>query len=389
VNARVGSWVEGFLLELLRAPTQVPRGETEIQPGDPRIVAAVNDVALPRIEELGADEIRLHDMGDVAARFGPDSGDGVLLQTYITTQHANLMEEPSASRVVDGSELGVEGPCAVGQGATQTKGPMAAAFASLLDGGTGFERPLWLAVNTEGRSSHGGSTRIIDDLAVTASCGIVAFGTDMRISLGNRGRVDVEMLVHGRSCHSSQPWLGRNPIEDAADVVAGLRDLPLPAEHHVLGRASAVPYQFSCHPVAPHTIPEEVRVVVDRRLLPGEKAAEAVAGVSRHFGGWDLDVHVERGPEMLAAEVEADEPVVTALVAGLEAAGRRPETFYSLNTFDAGYACSKGIPTPMFGPGKRGFAGAGLIGTDMIPMAECVSAAGVLRHAIHALCGAR
>jgi hypothetical protein len=25
----------------------------------------------------------------------------------------------------------------------------------------------------------------------------------------------------------------------------------------------------------------------------------------------------------------------------------------------------------------------------MIPMAECVSAAGVLRHAIHALCGAR
>jgi succinyl-diaminopimelate desuccinylase len=381
-----GSWLERFLIELLRAPTQVPRGETEIQPGDPRIVAAVNTVLLPRIEELGPAEIRVHDMGDVAARFGPDSGDGVLLQTYITTQHANLMEEPSASRLVDGSEFGVDGPCAVGQGATQTKGPMAAAFASLLERDTAFKRPVWLAVNTEGRSSHGGSTRVIDDLAVSAACGIVAFGTDMRVSVGNRGRVDVEMLVKGRSCHSSQPWLGRNPIEDAADVVARLRDVPLPREHAVLGPASATPYQFSCHPVAPHTIPEEVRVVVDRRLLPGEKAAEAVEGVREHLSRSDLEIDIAAGPEMLPAEVAPDQPVVRALLAGVEAAGRRPETFYSLNAFDAGYACSKGMPTPMFGPGKRGFAGAGLIGTDMIPVAECETAAGVLRHALHALC---
>jgi acetylornithine deacetylase/succinyl-diaminopimelate desuccinylase-like protein len=381
------SWIEGFLLELLRTPTQVPLGETEVEPGDPRIVAAVETVLLPRIEELGPDEIRRHDKGDIAARFGPDSDDGVLVQTYIVSQHANLMEDPSRSRLVDGEPFGIDGVCAMGQGATQNKGPMAAAFGALLERKQSA-RPIWLAVNTEGSSSHGGSVRIIDDLSIKAACGIIAFGTDSRVSLGNRGRVDVEILAKGASSHSSQPSLGHNPIEDAADLVTHLRSIPLPAPHPILGPATATPYQFACHPVAPHTIPQEVRVVIDRRLLPGEDPARAVAAVREHFAGSGGALEIEEGVSMLPAEVGADEPVVQALLRGLEAEAMTPQTFWSPNTFDAGYACSKGIPTPMFGPGKRSFAGEGLIGTDMIPVSECESAARVLGRALQVLSGA-
>lgn len=382
------AWVERFLLELLRTPTQVPLGETEVQPGDPRILEAVETVLLPRIEELGPDEIRRHDKGDVAARFGPDADDGVLVQTYIVSQHANLMEDPSRSRLVDGEPFGIDGVCAVGQGATQNKGPMAAAFGALLGRKQGATRPIWLAVNTEGSSSHGGSARVIDDLSIKAACGIIAFGTDSRVSLGNRGRVDVEILVKGASSHSSQPSLGHNPIEDAADVVTHLRSIRLPDAHPILGCATATPYQFACHPVAPHTIPQEVRVVIDRRLLPGEDPARAVAAVRDHFAGSGATLEIEEGVSMLPAEVASDEPVVQALLRGLEAEGRTPQTFWSPNTFDAGYACSKGIPTPMFGPGKRSFAGEGLIGTDMIPVSECEMAARALGRALHVLSGA-
>jgi len=382
------AWIEGFLLEILRTPTQVPLGETEVQPGDPRIVEGVDSVLLPRIEDMQPDEIRKHDAGDVAARFGPDRDDGLLLQTYIVSQHANLMEDPSASRVIDGAPLGVDGPCALGQGATQNKGPMASAFEAVRARGSNPERPIWLVVNTEGKSSHGGSKRVLDDLGIEAACGIIAFGTDMKLSLGNRGRVDVEILVKGASSHSSQPWLGHNPIQDAVDVVVRMRDLPLPEPHPVLGIASATPYRFACHPVAPHTIPQEVRLVVDRRLLPGEDAGRAVAGVQEHLTG-ELDLEVAAGVSMLPAEVGDGEPVVLALEEALRAEGRPAETFWSMNAFDAGYACSKGIPTPMFGPGKRGFAGDGLIGADAIPIADCVTAADVLRRALDALCGAR
>ena len=388
MTTETAAWIEQFLLETLRAPTQVPLGETEVQPGDPRIMEAVETVLLPRMEELGPDEIRRHDKGDVAARFGPDTDNGVLVQTYIVSQHANLMEDPSASRLVDGAEFGIDGLCALGQGATQNKGPMAAAFGALLGREQDATRPIWLAVNTEGASSHGGSARVLDDLSIRAACGIIAFGTDARVSLGNRGRVDVEILVKGASSHSSQPTLGKNPIEDAADVVTHLRSLRLPDAHPILGRATATPYQFACFPIAPHTIPQEVRIVVDRRLLPGEDPSRAVAEVRDHFAISSGTIEITEGPSMLPAEVAADEPVVRALTSGLEAEGRTPHTFWSPNTFDAGYACSKGIPTAMFGPGKRSFAGEGLTGVDMIPVSECEMAARVLGRALQDLSGA-
>jgi succinyl-diaminopimelate desuccinylase len=168
-----------------------------------------------------------------------------------------------------------------------------------------------------------------------------------------------------------------------------LRSTPLPTQHPVLGRASATPYRFSCYPVAPHTIPSEVRIVVDRRLLPGEDPLQATDGLRRHLSRWSAELDVEPEESMLPAEVDPDAPVVGALLEGLKAEGRRPETFWSANTFDAGYACSKGVPTPMFGPGKRGFAGTGLIGVDMIPVSECATAALVMRHALSDLCGRR
>ncbi len=387
MTTEIARWIEEFLLTLLQSPTQVPLGETEVQPGDERIVDAVEKVVVPRLEELGPDEIRRHDKGDVVARFGPDADDGVLLQTYIVSQHANLMDPPSSSRL-EGSGLGPDGTRAVGQGATQNKGAMAAAFAALL-GNERPARPVWLAVNTEGRSSHEGSMRIIDDLGVKAACGIIAFGTDMKVSLGNRGRVDIEIRVKGESSHSSQPWLGHNPIEEAADVIARLRTVPLPEEHAILGRASATPYRFACHPVAPHTIPADVLLVVDRRLLPGEEATEAVEGVRYHLSGGSAQVEIAAGVSMLPAEVDPHHSVVGALLRASKAEGRAPETFWSLNAFDAGYACSKGIPTPMFGPGKRGFSGSGLVGTDAIPINECVTASAILRRALAELCGSQ
>jgi len=178
-------WLRELLLALLRTSTEVPAGQTQILPGDPRIVRAVDETIAPIVEALGPDEVRRHESGEVAARFGPESEDGLLVQTYIVSQHANLMDDPHGARIVDGAEYGlVPGPCAVGQGATQNKGPMASAFAAVRARPAELARPVWLVVNTEGMSSHAGSRRVLDELGVRAAWGIVAFGTDLRVSLG-------------------------------------------------------------------------------------------------------------------------------------------------------------------------------------------------------------
>jgi succinyl-diaminopimelate desuccinylase len=389
MNADV-EWMRDVVVDVLRAPSQVPFGQTEIQPGDAAIATVVSETVLPRIEQLRPAELRRHPAGDVAARFGPPGDGGLLLQTYIVSQHANLMETGRAGSLV--TEDGLMQAHAIGQGASQNKGALAAALTALRTLPSDLDQPVWLTVNTEGKSSHDGSKRILDDLGVRVASGILAFGTDLRVSLGNRGRVDVKVTVEGKSSHSSQPWLGSNPIEDAADVVRNLRTLPLPDKHAVLGPVTATPYQFVCHPVSPHTIPTEVRLVVDRRLLPGESPAAAVEELRLHLATSmpKAKLGVEFGEIMLPAMVSEDSPVVTALRTALSTRGLSGDlTFWSMNTFDAGYACSKGIPTVMFGPGRRRFAGAEMLGDDSVSIADMWTAVEVVRSAIGSLCRGR
>jgi len=372
----MSDYLTDTLVSLVGTDTSVPTGSTEILPGDPRLCETVTGTVLPMIEALGPDEIRQHPCGDIAARFGPDTADGLLLQTYIVSQHGNLMDDPHEARVVDGSTLGLDGPAVVGQGANQNKGPMAAALAAVRELGS-LRRPVWLTINCEGRSSHDGSRRIYRDLGVTAAHSILAFGTNLRVSLGNRGRVDAVVTVRGESSHSSQPELGRNPIPPAAAVVGRLADLPLPQPHPELGPATATPYQFQCTPIAPHTLPSSVRVVVDRRLLPGEDPAAAIDALRGHLAGVWPDLDVEAGASMLPALVDPDAPVVSALGA---------PTMYSRNAFDAGYGCSLGVPTVMFGPGRRDF-GAGVVAAEAVSISDCRTATAALASAARILCG--
>ena len=381
-------WMRDVVVDVLRAPSQVPLGQTEILPGDPTIKSVVSDVVLPRIEQLRPAELRQHPNGDVAARFGPKGDGGLLLQTYIVSQHANLMEAGKAGTLI--SDDGLMQARVLGQGASQNKGALAAALTALRSLPDSLAQPVWLTVNTEGKSSHDGSRRILDDLGVKAASGILAFGTDLRVSLGNRGRVDVKLTIEGKSSHSSQPWLGANPIEDAADVIHALRTLPLPDRHPVFGPVSATPYQFICHPVSPHTIPSTVRMVVDRRLLPGESPVEAADELRAHLAATlpKARLAVETGEIMLPALVPQDAPVVRSLQEGLSALGRSGDlTFWSMNTFDAGYACSKDIPTVMFGPGRRRFAGSDMLGEDSVSISDMWTAVAVFRGAIRSLCG--
>ncbi|CAN3127198.1 M20 family metallopeptidase [Mycobacterium sp. smrl_JER01] len=373
----MANYLESTLLTLVGTDTSVPAGSTEILPQDPALYKTVTATVLPLIEALGPDEIRRHPCGDIAARFGPDTADGLLLQTYIVSQHGNLMSDPHDARIVDGSALGLDGPAVVGQGANQNKGPMAAALAAVRHL-SGLRRAVWLTVNCEGRSSHDGSQRIYQDLAVTAAHSILAFGTNLAVSLGNRGRVDVRITVPGASSHSSQPELGRNPIPLAAAVVCKLDETPLPPPHPELGPATATPYQFQCEPIAPHTLPSTVRVVVDRRLLPGENPDEATEALRRHLDGLSPELDVIAAASMLPALVDRHAPVVEAV--------RAFPTMYSRNAFDAGYGCSLGVPTVMFGPGRRDF-GAGVVSAEAVSLSDCRTAASALGEAARTLCG--
>jgi succinyl-diaminopimelate desuccinylase len=374
--------LEATLVRLLQTPTGVPPGQTEVAPGDPAIAAAVADVIRPLVEDLGPEGVDADAGGNLVARFGPNPGAGALLLIYVVSQHANEMAEPYAGRVLDGASYGLAGRSVLGQGATQNKGPMAAVLEALHDL-CGLRTGVTLAVNTEGRSSHGGASALLDGLRARGAWGLVAVGTDLWVSVGNRGRVDVRIEVVGESAHSSQPWLGVNPIPVAAEVVGRLAAVELPEPHPDLGAASVTPYQLRCDPVAPHTIPRRVELVVDRRLLPGEDPEVAVAAIRDALPtAKRMELRAESGALMWPAVVDPGHPAVRALVRGVQAAGRASGTFFSRNAFDAGYPCRAGIPTVMFGPGRRRFSGPGLLADEVVAVDDCVVAAEAIRNAI-------
>ena len=61
---------------------------------------------------------------------------------------------------------------------------------------------LYVAVNNEGRSFHACTEAILSALAPKPRHAILAIGTGMQITAGNRGRVDIHVRVRGKACHS-------------------------------------------------------------------------------------------------------------------------------------------------------------------------------------------
>lgn len=364
------------LLQLLELPTWVPTGA--IEPDAVHVATLVDDGVVPLLRRRGPSEVRRHEHGDVAARYGPQGDDGILLMSYVVAQHGDPSDDvPALLHDADTSVVR-------GRGAAQCKGAMAAALAAIDDLPGDLRRPVWLAVNTEGSSSHGGSRRLLDDLGVRAGAGVVLTGTDLRISRANRGRVDVVIRISGTPCHSSQPSLGSNPFDLLPEVLGRLGDIAVPHEVAGSGPATITPFAIRAEPVAPHTIPGAIVVTVDRRLLPGEAADSAVGAVRDTLHDLD-EVDVSAGQTMLPASVAADAPIVDALCGGLVRARRPAAVVTSSHTFDAGYACSVGIPTPMFGPGRRRF-GPNMVEPESVSVRDCDAAAVAIRAAIEQLC---
>jgi acetylornithine deacetylase/succinyl-diaminopimelate desuccinylase-like protein len=374
-------WMWQCFSTLVAADTHARVGENRIAPDDARLASFAHEVATPLFRELGA-EVAVDELNNVIARFGPDRGSELLFVTYPALHHGNEMEDPlRARRAGDGEE----DERWVGLGAAQGKAAFAglcAAVRHLREQGVDLAGRVTLAVSSEGGSSHTSARALFSAFEHLPAGAVLIVGTRNRISLGNRGRVDVVVEIHGRATHSSSPETGENPIELVGEVQARLARLDLSADEHArLGSRALVPYKLTCGPIAPHTIPASCTLVFDRRTLPGDDEATVVAEIADALSG--LPVSVGPGATMLPALVDEDAVVVRALQAGARLAlGRELETFVPPYTFDAGYPCSLGVPTVMCGPSTEEIATDGILGEDSIHVREVLDAAAVYGGAI-------
>jgi succinyl-diaminopimelate desuccinylase len=373
-------WMWRCFSTLVAADTHARVGENRIAPDDARLASFAREVATPLFRELGA-EVAVDGLNNVVARFGPDRGTELLFVTYPALHHGNEMEDPlHARRAGDGDDERWFG-LGAGQGKAAFAG-LCAGVRHLREQGVDLAGRVTLAVSSEGGSSHSSARKLFSAFERLPAGAVLIVGTQNRISLGNRGRVDVVVEIHGRATHSSSPETGENPIELVGEVQARLARLELAgAEHPSLGSRSLVPYKLTCGPIAPHTIPASCTLVLDRRTLPGDDEAAVVGEVADALTG--LPVSVGPGATMLPALVGEDAVVVRALQTGARLGlGRELETFVPPYTFDAGYPCSLGVPTVMCGPSTAEIATDGILGEDSIHVRDVLDAAAVYAGAI-------
>lgn len=341
---------------LLVKLVQTPSPQTELLEREPQVLSLIRDVVKPELAADGIDAT-IDPMGNLIAHMpGTESGKGLVLIGYAMNATPSTMPDPYSGEIVDGTPYGLDGECVWGRGACEQKGSLAAMLMAMkLMGRSRWKLPgdLYFVTSTAGESGkHESLNYVLSNGGVAADWGIIDGPPE--IQLGNKGRIDIRIVVRGRQAHSSRPWDGVNAVEGAVKVLGKLGPLmPYPEDkkHPELGKVSLTPTAIESYPKATHTIPAECHIKMDRRLLPGDDADEAVRQLAEAIGHIDpYEVTLEKEEFMYPCEVGKDAAVVVALAGAIRRMlDREPDYSFSTAANDTGLLNVKGIETVNYG----------------------------------------
>jgi acetylornithine deacetylase/succinyl-diaminopimelate desuccinylase family protein len=193
-----------------------------------------------------------------------------------------------------------------------------------------------------------------------ANWGVIAEPTGLQLVRAGNGQVNFTVTFLGEAGHGSTPEDGHNAIYDAAAFIRLVeRDAArLAGELHPLTGPASYSVGVISGGVRTSIIPSECTVGVDRRIVPGQTVAEAVADLNDLLGvalgvrtGARARSSVDVGYEPF--EVAERLPLCTALSEATAVVCGHPAGFAGLRaTTDAVFLCEAGIPTVVFGPGS-------------------------------------
>lgn len=294
-------------------------------------VTEMRDLLVRTLREAGHDP-EVDDAGNVVASRG-SGRPHVVLNTHLDTV------SPHVPFARDGNVIR-------GRGACDAKGPLAALLAAFLRADPSGR--LTLAVTPDEETLSTGAAA----LDLDGDCYVVGEPTGLDACNAARGRFEATVTLSGANAHAAEADEGVNAVAAARFALAAIESFDDDAaEHSALGRPSLTPTVVSGGE-ATNQVPDECRVVVDRRSVPPESADEFRDALEAHVRAAvpeavGVAVHLtERDTPFLEAwETPADEPVVRALRDAWSGTVRP----FTAATEAAYFA--QDAPTVVFGPG--------------------------------------
>lgn len=326
---------------------------------------------IAEMTRLGFRDVRIDRIGNVVGWIGPSHGPLLMFNAHMDTVQVSDPEpwshDPLGAEVEDGVLYGL--------GACDMKGGLAAMVygAKLLrDSGVALNGDIVVACVVQEERCEGLGTRIlIEEERIRPDWVVLGEPTNLDISRGQRGRLEMRVTTRGRSAHAASPNLGENAIYTAARLVFGLELLAEQlADDEFLGPGTLAVTSITSSAGSRNAVPDRCELIIDRRLTLGENETKALAEVQRVIAREGVEAEVEvteyhttsytgytcRAREFYPAWVMSeDHPlIVTAVRAAQTQLKRRPQVgcwgFSTEGVYTAGVA---GIPTVGFGPGEE------------------------------------
>ena len=296
---------------------------------------------------------------NVLARYAAPAG----RTTILFDAHQDTV--PTDGMTIAPFEPRIEGGRLYGRGSCDIKGGMAAmlvAFARLVRERPEGSASVLMACTVDEEFTHTGSSHLAG-ASLGVDLAIVSEPTRLELVECHKGAVRWKILVKGVACHSSSPQLGINAIYRMAHVVTALADhaaeLAGAAIHPLVGPPSLSVGRIEGGQSV-NVVPDWCTIEVDRRIIPGETPADALASVHTAL--------MRRLGEAAGAWIEFSAPFVNmpALAPTAATAGRWQEKVKAALApvlggppsvsgvpygTDAGPLGASGLPCLVFGPG--------------------------------------
>ena len=204
---------------------------------------------------------------------------------------------------------------------------------------------------------------------------VIGEPTKMNVYRGHKGRVELEVVSKGVSCHAASNFMGENAVYKMLPVIAGVRDMDatLPS-HDFLGQGRITVTRVSSISPSDNAVPDECRIFIDRRVTFGETPETVVAAIQELIpedqrAEFAIEELVYDEPSHTGAifvypkyfpawALEEDDPFVAAGKHAIKALWGRETTAgkWDFSTNGNYWRGKAGIPSIGFGPGDEVYA---------------------------------
>ena len=275
----------------------------------------------------------------------------LLLEAHTDTVSVKGMTIPPFDPIIRNGQM-------YGRGSCDTKAGLATmmhAMLSLKEAGITPPCEVVLAAVVDEEYSYRGVVKLCQSLKADAA--IVAEPTEMRAVIATKGVLRCRIVVHGKSAHSSKPHLGVNAITHMMQVLAAIEadNARLAGIQHPLVGCGTCNVGVISGGVQVNFVPDRCAIEIDRRLLPGESAASAVAHYE-HLLNQLPGISAEIEEPLLLVDEALDTPAESAVAQTasqiLRDLGLNPEPCGVPFGCDASKLSRAGIPSIVFGPGS-------------------------------------